>query len=68
MHSSCYTIYGLPRTGCACCPFGSNFENELKAAEQYEPKLYEAACNVFVKSYDYTRKYRDFKNIYGGRQ
>lgn len=61
-HSRCYTQYELPRTGCACCPFGSNFENELKAAEKYEPKLYKAACKVFGESYEYTRAYRRFKD------
>lgn len=60
-HSRCYTEYGLPRTGCACCPFGSNFENELKAAELYEPKLHKAALKVFGDSYEYTRAYRQFK-------
>ena len=61
-HSRCYTQYGLPRTGCACCPFGSNFENELKAAEQYEPKLHKAALKVFGDSYEYTRAYLEFKD------
>ena len=60
-HSRCYTQYNLPGTGCACCPFGSNFENELKAAEEYEPKLYKAALKVFADSYEYTREYRRFK-------
>lgn len=60
-HSDCYSTYGLKRTGCACCPFGSNFEYELQTAEQYEPKLHKAACSVFGKSYEYTREYRDFK-------
>lgn len=60
-HSRCYTQYGLLRTGCACCPFGSNFENELSAAKQYEPKLYKAACKVFGDSYEYTRKYLQFR-------
>lgn len=60
-HSRCYTQYCLPRTGCACCPFGSNFENELKAAEEYEPKLYKAATKVFGESYEYTRAYLRFK-------
>lgn len=59
--SKCYTQYGLPRTGCACCPFGSNFENELKAAEQFEPKLHKAALKMFGDSYEYTRAYRKFK-------
>lgn len=60
-HSDCYTKYGLKRTGCACCPFGSNFEYELSVAQIYEPKLYKAAMNVFGKSYKYARKYREFK-------
>ena len=60
-HSRCYTEYGLPRTGCACCPFGSGFEKELAAAEKYEPKLYKAALKVFGDSYEYTRAYRQYK-------
>ena len=59
-HSDCYCKYGLIRTGCSCCPFGRHFEQELKAAEQFEPNLYKAAVNVFGKSYEYTRKYREF--------
>ena len=60
VHSDCYCKYGLDRTGCACCPFGKNFEHELSAAEQYEPNLYKAALHVFGKSYEYTRKYKQF--------
>lgn len=59
-HSDCYVVYGLPRTGCACCPFGRGFEEELDAAKKYEPNLYKAANNVFGASYDYTRRYREF--------
>ena len=59
-HSDCYTIYGLKRTGCACCPFGRDFETELAAAKQYEPALYRAAIRIFNPSYEYTRKYREF--------
>lgn len=59
-HSECYTKYGLKRTGCACCPFGKEFEKELEAAKAYEPKLYTAANAIFGKSYEYTRKYRAF--------
>lgn len=59
-HSACYTLYGLDRTGCACCPFGKHFERELEAAKKYEPNLYKAACNVFGPSYEYTRQYRAF--------
>lgn len=63
-HSDCYTVYGFKRTGCACCPFGSGFEHELEVVKQYEPKLYTAACNIFGPSYEYTRRYRQFKERY----
>ena len=59
-HSDCYSVYGLTRTGCACCPFGRNFEAELEAAKKYEPKLYAAAVNVFGDAYAYTRAYREY--------
>ena len=61
IHSKCYTEYGLPRTGCAGCPFGRNFENELKIIQEYEPKLYKAVTNIFKDSYEYTRKYYEFR-------
>lgn len=60
VNSDCYCKYGLDRTGCACCPFGKNFEHELSVAEQYEPNLYKAAVHVFGKSYEYIRKYKQF--------
>lgn len=60
-HSDCYCRYGLKRTGCVGCPFGRNFEEELKIAEKYEPRLYIAVNNIFGKSYEYTRKYIKFK-------
>lgn len=59
-HSKCYTTYGLSRTGCAGCPFGRNFEQELSIIEKYEPKLFKAVNNIFGDSYEYTRKYREF--------
>ena len=59
-HSRCYTQYGLKRTGCVGCPFGRNLEQELEATKLYEPKLYNAVCNVFKDSYEYTRQYRQF--------
>ena len=61
VHSNCYSQYGLKRTGCACCPFGSGFEFELDVANEYEPKLFTAANAIFGNSYEYTRKYREFK-------
>ena len=60
INSECYTKYGLQRTGCAGCPFGRDFEYELKVIEEYEPKLFKAVNKIFGASYEYTRKYREF--------
>ena len=62
-HSKCYTEYGLKRTGCVGCPYGRNFEEELEIIQKYEPKLYGACMNIFGKSYEYTRKYREFQKM-----
>lgn len=61
VHSDCYEVWGLKRTGCAACPFGQNFEFELECIEKYEPKLYKAVWKIFGASYEYTRKYREFQ-------
>lgn len=61
VHSDCYKKYGLKRTGCVGCPFGRNCVDELKIIEAYEPRLYKAVMNVFGQSYEYTRKYREFR-------
>lgn len=58
--SKCYTEYGLKRTGCAGCPFGRDFEEELAIIEKYEPKLFRAVNKIFGNSYEYTRKYKAF--------
>lgn len=64
-HSKCYSEYGLKRTGCSCCPYGRDFEQELEIVKEHEPNLYIAVNNIFGKSYEYTRKYREFvKNTY----
>jgi len=59
--SDCYEVWGMKRTGCACCPFGKAFEQELSLAEKYEPKLFKAAQVIFGKSYDYTRRFMEFR-------
>lgn len=61
VHSDCYKKYGLKRTGCVGCPFGRNVTEELKVIEAFEPRLYKAVLNVFGQSYEYTRKYREFR-------
>lgn len=63
IHSKCYTEYGLTRTGCSGCPFGRDFEEELKVIQEYEPKLYKAVNNIFGDSYKYTRKYKEFCKV-----
>lgn len=60
-HSDCYEKYGFRRTGCAACPFGTDFEKKLEAARIHEPKLYRLANAVFGKSYEYTRQYLAFR-------
>lgn len=60
-HSACYSEYGLKRTGCAGCPFGKEFENELKIIEEHEPKLYKAVNKIFGASYEYTRRFLEFR-------
>ena len=60
IHSKCYTEYGMKRTGCAGCPYGRNFEQELEIMQKYESKLFVAVNRIFGDSYDYTRKYREF--------
>lgn len=62
-HSECYTKYGFTRTGCCCCPYGRELEDELEIVRLYEPNLYKAVNNVFKDSYEYTRKYREFVQI-----
>ena len=61
VHSACYTKYGLKRTGCVGCPFALDFEGNLEATRQNEPRLYKACCNVFGPSYEYTRAFLSFR-------
>lgn len=60
-HSKCYLEYGMARTGCAGCPYERKIEDELKIISQYEPKLYKAVNYIFGDSYEYTRRYREFR-------
>ena len=61
-HSALYCIYGLDREGCACCPFGKNFEKELEAVKTYEPAIYRLANMVFGPSFEYTRQYIEYRD------
>lgn len=59
--SDCYEVWGMERTGCAGCPFGKNFEQELDLVQQYEPKRYRAINSIFGESYEYTRQFMAFR-------
>lgn len=63
-HSDCYTVYGLKRTGCVGCPYNKKFESELEIIKKYEPNLYIAVNNIFKDSYQYTRDYLLFKELF----
>jgi 3'-phosphoadenosine 5'-phosphosulfate sulfotransferase (PAPS reductase)/FAD synthetase len=60
-YSDCYEVYGLSRTGCVGCPCNSKAEQELALVEQYEPKIVTAARKIFGASYEYKRRYVEFK-------
>lgn len=68
VHSACYTVYGMKRTGCAGCPFNSKFLRDIETLERYEPKLAKAVKNIFGKSYEYTLQYREFKSFMKAKQ
>lgn len=61
IHSDCYEIWGMKRTGCPGCPYGKEFEQELELMQKHEPKFYRAAIKTFGPSYEYTRGYLRFR-------
>lgn len=63
--SDCYEVWGMKRTGCAGCPFGKEFNQEVALAETYEPKLAAAMNNLFGPSYEYTRRFMEFRKMKG---
>lgn len=67
VHSACYTDYGLPRTGCAGCPFGRSCLKEVDVIQEHEPRLHKAVNKIFGRSYEYTQRYREFAREMGGR-
>ena len=58
VHSNCYRCYGQKRSGCVGCSCNPNYKKELEVADIYEPKLANAARNIFSKAYDYTDAYK----------
>ena len=51
----------MSRTGCAGCPFGKKFEEELELVKVFEPKRYKAVVSIFGQSYEYTRRFLEFR-------
>ena len=60
-YSDAYEVYGLTRTGCCGCPISHKAIDDLEKIKPYEPNLVKAAWNVFGKSYEYRRKYNEYK-------
>jgi 3'-phosphoadenosine 5'-phosphosulfate sulfotransferase (PAPS reductase)/FAD synthetase len=61
VYSDCYERYGLSRTGCIGCPANSKAEQELALVEPFEPNVVKAARKIFGATYDYRRRYVEFK-------
>lgn len=60
-YSDAYEVYGLTRTGCCGCPISYKAIEDLEKIRPYEPNVVKAAWNIFGKSYEYRRKYNEYK-------
>ena len=60
-YSDAYEVYGLTRTGCCGCPINYKAIEDLAKIEPYEPNVVKAAWNIFGKSYEYRKKYNEYK-------
>ena len=60
-YSDAYEVYGLKRTGCCGCPISYRAVDDLELIGKYEPNLVKAAWNVFGKSYEYRKRYVEYK-------
>ena len=60
-YSDAYEVYGLTRTGCCGCPISYKAVDDLELIRPYEPNLVKAAWVVFGKSYEYRKKYNEYK-------
>lgn len=61
-YSDAYEVYGLTRTGCCGCSISYKAVDDLELIRPYEPNVVKAAWNIFGKSYEYRKKYDDYKN------
>lgn len=60
-YSDAYEVYGLTRTGCCGCPISYRAVEDLEKIKPYEPNVVKAAWNIFGKSYEYRKKYNEYK-------
>ena len=60
-YSDAYEVYGLTRTGCCGCPISCKAVEDLEKIRPYEPNVVKAAWYIFGKSYDYRKKYNEYK-------
>ena len=60
-YSDAYEVYGLTRTGCCGCPISYKAVDDLEKIKPYEPNVVKAAWNIFGESYDYRKKYNEYK-------
>lgn len=60
-YSDAYEVYGLTRTGCCGCPISHKAVEDLEKIRPYEPNVVKAAWNIFGKSYEYRKKYNEYK-------
>lgn len=62
-YSDAYEVYGLTRTGCCGCPISYKAIDDLELIRPYEPNVVKAAWNIFGKSYEYRKKYNEYKRM-----
>ena len=60
-YSDAYEVYGLTRTGCCGCAISYKAVDDLNMIEPYEPNVVKAARSIFGRSYEYRRKYNEYK-------
>lgn len=60
-YSDAYEVYGLTRTGCCGCPISYKAIDDLEKIRPYEPNVVKAAWAIFGKSYEYRRRYNEYK-------
>ena len=56
-------MYGLTRTGCCGCPISYKAVDDLELIRPYEPNVVKAAWNIFGRSYEYRKKYNEYKQM-----